>query len=83
LHYQRSTNTFAQGINDNGDVSGGYDLSYGPTQGFVFFNASQKFVSFELGTGTYAGGINNSDEIVGSFSSGQGTYGFYGTPQPK
>jgi probable HAF family extracellular repeat protein len=69
--------TFAEGINDAGEIVG--EFSYPPDvtgQGFLDDAGTFSIIDVPGGLFTAAQGINNKGEIVGYYSSASGTEGF-------
>ena len=69
------------GINDAGQIVGGFLDSSGISYGFVYSNGSYTTLTdpaagASSGTGTGASGINATAEVVGSYSSGTGAQGY-------
>ena len=72
--------TFAEGINDAGDIVGWFAESH-RAHGFVKIGGTFRTIDVPgdspNGTGTMAFGINNAGQIVGTFSNAaEGTHGF-------
>jgi probable HAF family extracellular repeat protein len=78
--YPGATSTSLNGINDNGDLAGGFGLADGQVGGFVYIQSTNSFVGFDIENSSdiNAQGINNSGEIVGYYGIGSTLYGFYG-----
>jgi probable HAF family extracellular repeat protein len=75
-------NTYGQGINNNGDVAGYYEVSNLNDFGLLFTNNVQ-LVSFQYPPGfdTYATGVNDFGQIVGYYhDSNQKYHVFVATP---
>jgi probable HAF family extracellular repeat protein len=69
--------TDAFGINDNGQIVGGYFDSNGFGHGFLLSGGSYIPVDDPLATnGSVVHGINASGQIVGAYGSGGGAHGF-------
>jgi uncharacterized membrane protein len=69
-------NSFATGINDNGDVTG-YTMNSTGTYGWLIKGGQLTTFQFPGSLPTMALGINQHDEIVGSFTDSAGdTHGF-------
>jgi probable HAF family extracellular repeat protein len=69
--------TFAQGINNAGQVVGWYQDSGGNDHSFLYTNGS--YITFDdplATTGTFAQGINANGKIVGYYQNSGGTHGF-------
>jgi probable HAF family extracellular repeat protein len=71
------TNTYPEGINDNGQIAGTY-VSVSGQQGFFYTDGS--FTVFDVAganpSSTEAHGINASGQIVGHYSDSSGIHGF-------
>src|SRR5215831_8166044 len=69
--------TFAQGINNAGQVVGYYNGANGGTHGFLYSNGTYTTLDDPLGfEGTYATAINNTGQIAGYFIGAGGYHGF-------
>src|SRR5437763_323260 len=67
-----SGNTFAQGINNAGQIVGYYDSS-----GFLYSGSTYTTITDPLATGvTAAYGINNTGQIVGYYTDTTGAHAF-------
>jgi probable HAF family extracellular repeat protein/VCBS repeat-containing protein len=74
--------TYAEGINDLGQVVGYYFDNSG-LHGFLYSGGSYTTINDPLATqGTVATGINNKGEIVGDYFDGSGEHGFAIIPNP-
>jgi len=76
--------TFAQGINDAGQIVGSFGNSTG---GHGFLDTGGSFTQLDVPGGgfTQAFGINGAAQIVGAFNNSTGTHGFLATqavPEP-
>jgi probable HAF family extracellular repeat protein len=70
------TGTFAEGINNAGQVVGYYNGANG-THGFLYSNGVYTTLDDPLGVdGTYATAINNTGQIAGYFIGANGYHGF-------
>ena len=68
--------TWAQGINDLGQIVGTYADSSGE-HGFLYSHGQYTTLNDPLATaGTWAQGINNLGRIVGYYGDGSGYHGF-------
>jgi photosystem II stability/assembly factor-like uncharacterized protein len=80
--------TFGEGLNNNGDIAGYYQISYADDYALLFSNGVQ-ILSFQYspvsGTyyDTYAYGVNDFGQMVGYYAMpfGEGNYGFVATLQ--
>jgi probable HAF family extracellular repeat protein len=72
--------TYAHGINDSGQIVGGFDDATGTAHGFLDTGGSFTTIDVPGATNTFANGINNSGQIVGSFTDGRTNHGFLATP---
>ena len=72
--------TGATGINDLGQIVGGYSDSSG-AHGFLYSDGTYTTIDDALGTSTIAYGINNAGQIAGQYTDSSGTlHGFLATP---
>ena len=77
-----STDTWASGINDSGQIVGGYFGADG-THGFLLDQGSYTTLDVPGARYTWATGINASGQIVGGYSDAAGgQQGFLATPVP-
>ena len=63
-----AVDTFLTGVNDHGDIVGGYNIEiFGPS--YAFFTEGDSFITIAVpgSSETTAFGINNNGKIVGSF----------------
>jgi probable HAF family extracellular repeat protein len=80
--------TGASGINDSGQIVGGFVTGgHRTTHGFLFDQGSYTTLDVPGATDGYAGGtspggINDSGQIVGSYVDASGRHGFLATPVP-
>jgi hypothetical protein len=77
LDVSGSNNTLPNGINDSGEVVGGYTKPNGDSYGFTYLNG--KYTTFNYpGTTGVSGlsGINNDGALVGSYAKDGISYGF-------
>jgi probable HAF family extracellular repeat protein len=81
-----ATFAFASGINDAGQIVGGYSVggtgngSCGTCLGFLYSGGLYSTIIVPPATGTtYAYGINNGGEIVGLYVGSGGTFGYSGS----
>jgi probable HAF family extracellular repeat protein len=73
------TNTLAFGINNSGQVVGGYNVGQGSGNyqyGFVYSGGNYTTISVPGSTYTVAFGINDSGQIVGDYGINNVSYGF-------
>jgi probable HAF family extracellular repeat protein len=74
-----STFTFANGINDVGQIVGGYSNG-GSGQGFVYSGGLYSTIIVPSATGnTFAYGINNGGQIAGVYVGNGGIFGYSGS----
>ena len=67
-----AVDTFLTGVNDHGDIVGGYNIEvFGPS--YAFFTEGDSFITIAVpgSSETTAFGINNNGKIVGSFVTGE------------
>ena len=81
LNFPGATFTFANGINDIGEIVGFYVDNSGKDHGFLYSGGSYTTIDNPLGTnGTEAFGINDMGEIVGAYIDSTGlAHGFLAT----
>jgi serine/threonine protein kinase len=68
-----STGTYALGLNDSGQIVGGFTNAAG-THGFLLDHGTYTTLNVPGSTTTQANGINNSGHIVGHYSVGAGPF---------
>jgi probable HAF family extracellular repeat protein len=68
-------NTFATGMNNNGQIVGYYDDGTGD-HGFLYTAASFTTIDVPGATNTFAAGINDNGQIVGHYSDSTGDHSF-------
>jgi probable HAF family extracellular repeat protein len=80
IAYPGSTATYAQGINDDGQIVGGYTDSANKGHAFLYnYGGDKSFETYDGpgATGTQAYGINGSGQVVGIFVDSTGAdHGF-------
>jgi probable HAF family extracellular repeat protein len=69
------TSTEAFGINDAGQIVGGYDTG-GPPHGFLYSGGSFTPINVPGASHTLAFGINDAGQIVGRYQDATGVHGF-------
>jgi probable HAF family extracellular repeat protein len=74
--------TTGYGINDSGQIVGGYSDSTG-NHGFVYTAGSITTIAVPGPFSTSANGINDSGQIVGYFKNCCEIHGFLATPTPE
>src|SRR4051812_28246376 len=67
--------TFIEGINDHGQVVGGYIDEAGASHGFIYSNGEVAIIDVPDSVSTIVFGINNQERLVGSHIS-DGQHGF-------
>ena len=67
-----SRNTFAYGINSNGQIVGAANGSAGGTYGFLYANGTFTTISVPGSSSTVVRGVNDNGQIVGSASNSTG-----------
>jgi probable HAF family extracellular repeat protein len=70
----------ASGINNSGQIVGGYDDASGYAHGFLDTGGFFTTINVPGASTTYAYGINDSGQIVGGYDD---AYGFLATPSPN
>ncbi len=65
---------YTDGINDRGEIVGGYCGTDGQLHGFLLSEGSFSTVDFPGAIGSFAGGINSEGEIAGGYQSADGIY---------
>ena len=74
-----TTQTFATGINDSGDVVGYYDAENGVVAGFVDVGGAYTTISDPHATNqTFVQGVNDTGEVVGYYNDAVAFPGYYG-----
>jgi probable HAF family extracellular repeat protein len=73
IDYPGSTSTYCWGINDAGDISGGYDDTSSLVHGFLLSGGSYTAINYPSAYFTAATGINNVGQIVGQYSRNSGS----------
>jgi uncharacterized membrane protein len=76
VDYPGAVQTYAQGINDQGQIVGAYVLESGPQPGFLLSNGQFTTLSVEGASETFPRAINDSGTVVGSFSVPSYAYPF-------
>jgi probable HAF family extracellular repeat protein len=71
-----ATFTFAQGINDRGEVVGSFDDTGGNHHGFLRSRGQFTIIDAPTASDTTAAGINNLSQIVGSYVINAQSHGF-------
>lgn len=73
--YEVGTNTYARGINNNGQVVGSFGNSNGE-HGFIYSNGIYTTLDVPNSNLTNATGINDSGQVTGYFYNDTGVHGF-------
>ena len=83
VYYPLALASIASGINNAGDIVGGYDTRTAQ-HGFLLKDGVYSTIDFPGATDTAVLGINNADQIVGLYVDAAGNqHAFLATPVPE
>ena len=77
-----ASDTFANAVNDAGDVAGSYQTAT-ETHGFVLDREGFVTIDVPGASSTEVTGINNHGELVGQFNDAKGLHIFVARPQEE